>query len=303
MTTSTGPVLRGDNIAHRHPDGTTEYRFRQSWLGTFYDCPELARRQMTGVAVRTENDAASVGTALHGAIEEAINHKIATGQNWGPLSVVEAWHDQWDALLEQYDVQFVKRGPKGAVAYGERCAERFADLVLPELRPWATEVGFGPIELARDHDTGRFLTVTGTVDYLDERWPVDWKTASRPYEPWEKQRWAIQPTVYTTALREHLRGGDYPGDLEAWQYIVFPDGNKTPVQWVPVQRTPEWDPWLVTQMWGIADMIDANMATWPMRDQHALCSPKWCGEFFRGCKGTILGPEAVAVAFPGQRTS
>lgn len=291
---ATGPVQHDPTITKRGDDGRWVHTFRQSWLNTYMDCPERARHEEAGTIERIENDAACVGTAFHAAVEDAIALR-ADDVLLGGDDLVDLWDAHWADLEDQHEIAFVKRSRKGAIQYGHRVASRFADHVLEWLDPFATEVAFGPIVLHEDDE--RVIQLTGTIDYIDRTLGmVDWKTASRAYEAWEKQRWAIQPTVYAEGLATlHAQGlvspfhGDtYGGPLSDWHYCVFPDRAQSAPQWVRVQRPTQWNPWLVEQLLPIARQLESQTAPWVARDQHALCSPKWC-PLWATCKGKHLG--------------
>ena len=46
---------------------------------------------------------------------------------------------------------------------------------------------------------------------------VDWKTSTRPYERWEKERFAIQPLAYSTLVKAELGLDYYP----PFTYVVM----------------------------------------------------------------------------------
>lgn len=284
------PAQHDTPVTRIGDDGRYIHRLRQSWVNTYMDCPERARLEMVGGIVRVENDAACVGTALHGAIEHAIHYLDEDGLMLPASDVVELFNEEWDGLLRDLDIKFIKRNPDKARAYGIKCALSFANSVLPDLNPYACEVPFGPYVIYEDDV--RVLEITGTIDYLDQIYGmVDWKTAGREYTRWEKKRWSIQPTFYGAGLRHLVADGGlkgYNGPLTDWFYCVFVDNKDPEPQWVQVGRDSTWDGWLVDQMLGIAYQLEAHhigrTPAWVKRDQHALCSPKWCPAWDR-CKG------------------
>lgn len=289
------PVQHDNKITRYYEDGRFIHRFRQSWCNTYMDCPERARMEMLDEIERVENDAACVGTALHAAFEHSINYIGYDGIILSHDDVIATFIEEWETLNRELDIQFIKRKPAQAQLYGERCAESFGRFVLPYLDPFATEVPFGPVRIYEDEH--RIIEITGSIDYIDAlKGPIDWKTAGREYQRWEKKRWAIQPTFYNCGLR-HLgvtglvspySGEPYGGPFDDWNYCVFVDNNKPEPQWVHVERPSSWDVWLVDQLLPIAHQLEAletlRTPVWPKRDQHALCSPKWCPAWDR-CKG------------------
>ncbi len=294
------PVKHDNRITHVRPDGRWEHRFRQSWLNTYFDCPERARREAYGEVDRVETDAANVGTALHYAAEDAIA-LLGEGILLDPYEVQDLWQKHWDQRNAELDIEFVKRTPAASQRYGLRAAEAFGAQVLPHLTPFATEIPFGPFVLHEDEQ--RVITATGTIDYIDAvHGMIDWKTASRPYEPWEKQRWAIQPTTYKVGgatvipdLKSPWHDGPYNGPMGIWHYAVFPEAAQVKTQWIKCERIHDgWDGWLVNQLLPIAYQLEAtergDLPVWPLRDQHALCSPTWCPSWDT-CKGMTLSAD------------
>lgn len=295
-----GPVRHGNGTTTLgHPpmahgaDGRWVHTFRQSMVGTYLDCPERARREIYGLVDRVENDAASVGTAFHAVAEDAVNLLGEDGIQISADDCVDLFDVHWDQMCNDMDIQWVKRKHPAATKYGRKIAHRFGEHVLGQLEPFAVEVGFGPIQIHEDET--RVIVITGSIDYVDQRLGlVDWKSASRLYEKWEKQRWAIQPSFYDYGFRavvDEMVGYDgepYRGPLGEWNYCVFPDIKQPEVQWVPVTRTPAHTDWLREQLVGIAQQLEATEAgyltEWVKRDQHALCSSRWCPAH-SSCKG------------------
>lgn len=295
------PVKHDNTITKLGDDGRYIHTFRQSWVNTYMDCPERARREAYGLTVRTENDAACVGTAFHAAVEFAVNMFGDDGIQMDATEMVAEFDYQWTKLGLELDkagtpIQFVKRSELSARKYGHRMAERFATYTLPILQPWATEVPFGPIIVYQDEQ--RVIQITGSVDYIDKVLGIiDWKSAGREYVAWEKKRWAIQPTFYVPGMNERwvtdmvspFDGSSYDGPRNTFTYAVYPDRLNPPEpQMLKVERGGEWDYWLVDQLKPIAEQLEATelhfLSEWPKRDQHALCSAKWCPAW-SDCKG------------------
>lgn len=295
------PVKHDNAITKLGDDGRYIHTFRQSWLNTYMDCPERARREAYGLTVRTENDAACVGTAFHAAVETAVNDLGHNGLRYGPEYMVMEFDYQWDLLQTELEaagtpIQWVKRNERQARRYGHRMAERFATYTLPILDPWATEVSFGPIVIHQDEQ--RIIQITGSADYIDKQLGIiDWKSAGREYVAWEKRRWAIQPTFYVLGMNHRWHqgmvspydGSLYDGPHDTFTYAVYPDRLNPPEpQMLALQRPAKWNHWLVDQLQPIAEQLEATEAkfltVWPKRDQHALCSAKWCPAW-EDCKG------------------
>jgi hypothetical protein len=133
------------------------------------------------------------------------------------------------------------------------------------------------------------VDLEGTIDYGD--WSVkDWKTCSDPRkyqggyggEGWQLRRWGIQPTVYCWAAREL-------GDLSEPLSFSYAAVEKTQpnVHWLEVTRTQSDFDWLKRLCWNVVKMLESDLDEWPLNDQSALCSEKWCPAW-DACKGSVL---------------
>jgi len=301
------PVQHDNTIVHLRDDGRYEHRFRQSWVNTFMDCPDKARLDAFGPPTFVNTDATLLGTTIHSVIEHAIQVRMETGTCLLPSALREHFNIEWGRNLDDNpDMRWVKRKPTSALLYGEQVVNAFALHVLPFLDPLAYEVPFGPTIIHQDDK--RVITITGTIDYVDRQMGlVDWKSGSQEYKQWERQRWAVQPTFYTAGWHSLTAPGgkyeavDVPDD---WHYCVFVDrrpGSVPQPQWVRVDRSHYgWSDWMTYQLIGIAKLLEATHAghldEWPLRDHHALCSPKWC-EHWDECKGLWV-PEEVVLTNP-----
>jgi hypothetical protein len=136
-------------------------------------------------------------------------------------------------------------------------------------------------------DQDRVIELSGAIDYVDLI-PRDWKTSGSGmgYEKWELQRWNIQATVYTWAAMmlglvdpvPHSTGEhQFP-----FEFVVM--GGKA-VKRVTITRTEaDWS-WLQDKVIRLAKLIESGLDPWPVNDNHALCSPKWCPAW-DDCKGS-----------------
>lgn len=261
-------------------------------------CAERARLTMTGAMPKVENDAASVGTAVHTGIELAINAWLDDGVPLALSAAREAAHTHFAELVALDNFRWVKFKPETARTFIDGALAVWHDRVAPTLRPMATEVSFGPLALHEDEH--RIIEVTGSIDYLDERWgPVDWKTASRDFQEWEYDRWGLQPTVYCWALTE--LGYENAGSFE---FVVFVRKNNTEVnlQRFSVRRHEGDFAWLRERALGIAHLIEADVPSWPRNDNTALCSPKWCPAW-DACKGAYYSATWPKPSEPAVATS
>lgn len=289
---SVGPNLGAPVDITTHRDGRREYRFRQSWINTAMICPERGRLEMIGAMPRRETDATAVGTAVHATFERVIDEFMRKGEWPEVWDILSVFDEEWQYMQDTTEIHWVKRKEKGAANFGARVVERWSRYMIPLLDPFATELAVPRTALYEDDEV--ILSITGTADYLDSKLGlIDWKTASRTYEEWEYHRWAVQPTVYTYGLAQMVKNGDksvegYDGPIDEFTYAVFPDRAKGDIPQVfTVSRGPkEWG-WLAEQMLSLLPLIERPESRWPLRDQHALCSEKWCGAWDR-CKGRPL---------------
>jgi hypothetical protein len=261
-------------------DGRRLHRFRQSSLNSLDDCTEKARLIMSGEMPASSSDATAAGTAVHLGIELAVQSIIDDGVVLGLDAISEAAHAELDELIVEPGFQWVQMKEGAVRSFIDKALVRFYDDVLPTLKPVAAEATFGPLVL--HEDSKRVIECTGTIDYIDEEGLKDWKTAGRPYEPWEKQRWAIQPTVYTLcAAKAQLI--DMAPEIP-FEYVVLIKGGTVGLQRITVTRHEgDWN-WLIDKCVTIAELIEAQIPSWPKQDNTALCSPKFCGAWYR-CKG------------------
>lgn len=258
-------------------DGRIEICPSQSWLGTAFNCMEQARLELAGEMPRKETDATAIGTSMHTGIEYVLNGGSTEEGEAVALSTMET-------LIGLPEFEWVQiKTPETALATVSRVYWSWANEVLPQLpNTYAVEHKF---DVLLHEDEKRVIRLKGAMDFVGGNDDIpcvwDWKTANRPYEPWEKERWAIQPTVYTYAL-----GQQYGGDSYEFNYAVCLKSRQD-VQILTVERNKgHWD-WLRAQIMSFVALIEADLPMWPLRDQHALCSPKWCS-VYSACKGMYV---------------
>jgi hypothetical protein len=138
--------------------------------------------------------------------------------------------------------------------------------------------------------------LTGTADVIEVGAGVhDWKFADQEYIQWEKQRWAIQPTVYTYAAVSNGwvkpdRNGRVP-----FTYHIYPRDPKVKPYSIPVWRDESHWNWLCEQIEPLvrAVMDDRDpeyQMAWQKNDQSWKCSEKWC-PWFNECKGKVISDD------------
>ena len=255
-------------------DGRLEITPSQSWLSTAFNCLEQARLEMVNELPRVETDATAIGTSMHAGIEHVLRGGTV---DEGEVIAI----DTFDALAAAPEFEWVQiKTAETAWATVSRVYWSWANEILPQLPDtWSVEHLFD-VNLYEDSEV--VVRLKGAMDFVggynDQPCVWDWKTANRPYEPWEKERWAIQPTVYTYALAQ-----EYGGDSYEFTYAVCLKSRQD-VQIITVERnTGHWE-WLKQQIGSLVHLIRADLPVWPLRDQHALCSPKWCS-VYASCKG------------------
>lgn len=265
-----------------------EVSFRQSTLTDLDECPERGRLVLSNEMPRIETDAAAVGTSVHAGIEWLLG-----SLNFNTDGVEHAIFvacGEFDRICQMENFQWKKYTgvPQCVKMIRAAIMSWVQSTVEFDWDPIGMEIGFKDILLFEDED--RRITIEGTIDYFDAALgPWDWKTTSdgRKYQrgfggdSWKLDRWNIQSTVYTKALVE-LGFLDPEGP---WQFtfggLVLPSGTWTPHT---VTRTAGDHEWLTQKCLVWADMMTAGLEHWPMTDNQALCSPKWCPAWDQ-CKG------------------
>lgn len=245
-----------------------EHTFRQSWLKESTLCPERARRNLKGTLPDRETDAAAIGTAVHAGIEAVLRNEVTDYRD--ALSVAVSEFEQIEA---HPSFTWTK--------YSHRVAQDRISTYLGHW--WGIKDMFRPVDVEWTfnevlwEDEDRIVRVSGTIDLVDERLGlIDWKTSGNgAYETWEYDRWAIQPTVYTFARHD----ADQPQHPFTYN-VMHKDGVQTFTVW---RSEKDWD-WLKQRAVQLAKMIEADLDEWPMHDDHALCSAKWCPAWDT-CKG------------------
>ncbi len=257
-------------------DGRTLIIPSQSWLNTAFNCMEQARLEMIGQLPRVETDATAIGTSMHTGIEAVLRGESSTDD------AEQIVRDKMRELSELPQFQWVQiKTLETAQETAARVYRSWVDEILPQLPDTIAVEHLFDVCLHEDDEI--VVRMRGAMDFLGEGedgkpcvW--DWKTANRPYEPWEKERWAIQPTVYCHALSQ-----EYGDDTYEFTYAVCLK-SRGGTQIVTVQRDARHTDWLRKQVVSFVQLIKADLPVWPLRDQHALCSPKWC-PVYSDCKG------------------
>lgn len=257
----------------RPNDGKYEHRFRQSDLNTFMHCPEQLRDRWMRSEREPSTDSQVLGSACHAGIEFELSNggpvPLGGGMSWDGHDVIEQYLNE----AQQEGWTYTKFSIQQVYDRAHYAFQLWCDQIAPLIDPIEVEHTF--TRLAWE-DTERRIYWTGTYDCLDKQGVVwDWKTATRDYDAWEYQRWAIQPTVYT-----HATGSD----LFSYGVMNHDKGN---VQVIPIWRSDAHHAWLCAQSVGLARLIEAGLERWPMNDQGWWCSEQWCPNW-QACKGAYM---------------
>lgn len=270
-------------------DGRT-YWFRQSFIGEFLMCGHRAMTKLDGL-VDPPSDATILGTALHSAIEVELGARLAM-----PLVALKrSAMAEFVELAQDPAVRWVKDDYMTCIGFLENMVEAWHRSDVRQTLLLAA--GRDELHPETPFDVPLVTTqINGTPIHirLEGRWDLchagvglwDWKTAASPYKAWEKQRWAVQPTVYSHAAVE-LGLLTYP---TTFRFFVFPKRVKgCNPEVVSVTRDRGHSAWLATMLEPLVAAHMLGLTEWPRNDQHALCSDRWCPAWEK-CKGALISP-------------
>ena len=252
---------------------------RQSWLGDMTICPERARLGQVRPDLRTGSDATIIGTAVHMGIEQFLDGHVDTLADMQDVALAE--FNRLDALPHKVTNIIADEIP-GYI--GSMCEAWHRD-ILPEVALKGVTEMYFEVDMGLDIQ-GYSVWLEGTMDYLDTNGTIwDWKTAKKPYYMAEKQKSAIQPTVYNYAAHKLGLVGD--GD-SAFKYGVMIRQLAPKGQVGIVMRGAESRAWLEHYVTGAVNMAlkTDTKNIWLMNDTSPLCSENWCS-FWSICKGSF----------------
>ena len=250
---------------------------RQSWLGDMAICPERARLGQVKPEFRTGSDATIIGTAVHAGIESVLDGRSS---EFGDMLEVVAKEYE---TLEKTNYTKTNIEEDKIPNYLEAMSLSFYNEILPNVK-LGGEVEFffrAPLGISID---GYDVHLEGTMDYIDPDGNIwDWKTAKRIYNQKEKQKSAIQPTVYTTAAR-NLGLAENP----TFTYGVMVRQETPKSQIMSVTRSAEHTRWLQHYVKGAVTtaLKSGYKDEWLMNDSSPLCSSQWCS-YWSVCKGAF----------------
>lgn len=261
-------------------DGRWRHTMRSSWFSKFGMCPEQAAADYFGEVPDRHTDATARGTAVHAAIEYALVEK-RDAETPKRYLVVDAL-DHALNMLWPWDT--VKNDRKTVRRHANIMINEWYDNVLPHVNAIKVEEAF---EIPFVMDDKREITLTGHIDCIDGDYICwDWKTASRPYELWEQQRWNAQSTAYSFGawylLSDRL---DPHMDNQYFRFCVLLDNGTH--QYVDVKRNHSHVAWLAHQATTIAMLIERAVRPWPLVDSGWWCSETYCSKF-ASCKGLYM---------------
>lgn len=252
---------------------------RQSWLNDMAICPERSRLGVTNPEFRTGSDATIIGTAVHAGIEKVLRD----GVNMEAM-LTEVNNKYQELKKEPYKKTNIDEDK--IPDYLTAMTTAFYDGILPEVTLGGQVEFFFRVPLNLTiGDYGVWLE--GTMDYIDPNGVIwDWKTASKVYYMKEKQKSAIQPTVYGYAAKNL---GLTTDDVTHFNYGVMVRGDTPKHQIGNISRTESHYLWLHHFVRGAvgSSMAVGTDTQWFMNDSSNLCSEKWCS-FWSICKGAFL---------------
>lgn len=250
---------------------------RQSWLGDMAICPERARLGQVKPEFRTGSDATIIGTAVHAGIEQVLK-----GETNEFVDMLEFVNNEYETLQNtNYTITNIDQ--EKIPSYLEAMSLAFYNDIMPHVKLGGTPEMFFRVPLGIKVE-GYDIHLEGTMDYVDPDGDIwDWKTAKRIYNQKEKQKSAIQPTVYATAVR-NLGLSENP----TFSYGVMVRQETPKAQILSVTRGVEHSRWLQHYVKGAVTtaLKSGYQNEWIMNDSSALCSSQWCS-YWSVCKGAF----------------
>lgn len=265
---------------------------RQSWLNDVLMCPERARLATKNPQMRMASDATIIGTAVHHAIETFINTADEEGM------VGQEVEEMVKCAIAEY--QRLALEPHRKTGIDETKILSYIDAMV--VAWYTTIMPFVELGGKTEHrfvlpigiNIGGYDTyIEGTMDYITPSGVIwDWKTAGRSYSGAEKQKNAVQASMYAMAA---CIEGMVPNenDIE-FKYGVMIRQETPKAQVVSLHRNQEHVEWIRNQIisacrMGVSLGVDTG---WLLNDQGNLCSSKWC-DFWSMCKGATISEQSL----------
>jgi hypothetical protein len=251
-------------------------------------CPERARLGHVRPDLRTGSDATIIGTALHAGIESVLDNR---SKEFGDMLEVVA--NEYETL-ETTNYKKTNIDEEKIPAYLESMSLAFYNNILPNVELGGSVEHYFQAPLGIEIN-GYGIWLEGTMDYITPSGVIwDWKTSSRTYNIKDKQKSAVQPTVYADAAVQLGLCPDYPVQF---RYGIMVRTETPKHQIATVERTEQHGLWLRHLVRGAVTSAlktgyDDN---WFMNDSSTLCSQAWCS-YWEICKGAWCGDREVAFA-------
>lgn len=259
---------------------------RQSWLDTYFRCPEEGRLAIVNPDIDGTSDEAFIGTAAHAGIEALIKGDTVA-------SARLAVREEYRTNPEADHIKFTKRKSLAeCVDLSERCFDAWVKDIMP-IAPWEGGVAEMDFQQVLFEHRGWNVGVQGTADLVPSTGNTiwDWKTAGRDYKQKEKQMWAIQPTIYgMAAVMGAFERYDFTLPIDFKYGVMVKLAKQCRGQIVHVQRNAEHVAFAEYRMRGAVDLfLDFGIdKPWPLIDaSNYLCSAKWC-DFYDQCRGKFI---------------
>jgi hypothetical protein len=279
---------------------------RQSWLDTALRCAERARFDIVKPEWDIGGDAAHCGSGAHSAVEHTLNNLIAGGSGeYSRSEIRDVIHATIVAKIAEEGIRWNKYTTVVELLdNAERCYQAWREGILPVLdehgliTPGAlTEYGFRVVLFTLAD--GRTVGIEGTVDFVPEtNWMWDWKNPGNAFREREKQKYAIQATIYTLAavLGGIPNGVEYSYPMDFTYGLAIRGVRKAKAQLLTVTRTQAHADFAIERLKSYVDLaLNFTLERpWPRNDDHYLCSSTWC-PWWVLCKGAHAIDDSIPV--------
>lgn len=250
-------------------DGKIEVIVTQSWLNTFLECAESARRQYHEPDVDDTNEQHQIGTTMHTYAAARLNgdpqgEALAKAR----AELAEAWRTIKHVNVKTFDTAW--RIALAAIGAWEAA-------IFPKVEPDLIEQTLSAVIVETDQVR---IILEGTPDLYDYAGVIwDWKTSNREWEFREHAKWDIQPTAYYFLLKENGYG-------PSGKFVYFVYNKKTKFyQLFDLKRTDDDVAFLRHQIsQAVEQLLNYADQEWALNNQSWLCSEKWC-PWFKTCRG------------------
>lgn len=277
---------------------------RQSWLDTAMRCAERGRLAIVKPEWDFGGDAAHCGTGAHSAVEYHLSC-LVNGTPFIDTAIRTIIAESVQAKIAEEGIRWNKfHSMAELLANAERCYEAWVNGILPVM----LERGLiTPGALCEHHfrvvlftlADGRTVGIEGQIDFVPETNEIwDWKNPGSKYREREKQKYAIQPTIYTLAavLGGIPNGVEYSYPMNFVYGLAVRGARKATPQLLTVTRTQAHADFAIERLKTYVDMaLNFTLERpWPRNDDHYLCSSTWC-PWWVICKGADHIDDSIPV--------